>query len=78
MLRSCFLPGPCWGNKHGQCLDVLFTSVHPILWTRQTLEVGITAAIAVAAASMSPGPVIAAFDVQRVAAPADVSDMTVA
>ena len=55
MLRSCFLPGPCWGNKHGQCLDVLFTSVHPILWTRQTLEVGITAAIAVAAASMSPG-----------------------
>ena len=55
MVRSCFLPGPCWGNKHGQCFDVLFTSVQPVRWTQNTLDAGITVAIADLAASMRPG-----------------------
>jgi hypothetical protein len=36
-------------------LDVLLTSVQPIRWTRQTLAFGITVAIAVSAAPISPG-----------------------
>ena len=29
MRRLCFLPGPCWGSRHGQCLEHSETSTHP-------------------------------------------------
>jgi len=55
MWRWCFLPGPCCGNRHSQCLEVLLTSVQPIRWTQKTFDVGITSAIAALAAWMRPG-----------------------
>ncbi len=36
MVRSCFLPGPCWGKTQGQCLEVALISVHPSRWTMNT------------------------------------------
>jgi hypothetical protein len=54
-VRVCFLPGPCCGNRHGQCLDVLFTSIMPTLRMLKTLDDGITADIALFAAAIKPG-----------------------
>ncbi len=55
ILRWCFRPGPCCGNRHGQCLEALLTIVHPGCWTANTLDVGITADITLRAAAKSPG-----------------------
>ena len=44
----CLRPGPCCGNRHGQCLEQLTTSVHPGLRTVMTLLSGRTATIALA------------------------------
>ena len=51
---SVLPPGPMLRNKHGQCFEVLLTSVMPILWTPNTLDIGMTADIALCAAASRP------------------------
>ena len=36
IFRVCLRPGPCCGNRHVQCLDVLLTKVQPCWWTQKT------------------------------------------
>lgn len=36
MRRRCFRPGPCWGNRHGQCSDCDHNSYQVILSIRPT------------------------------------------
>ncbi len=40
IVRLCLLPGPCWGNRHGQCREYAITSVQPTRCRVQTLLPG--------------------------------------
>ena len=54
---SCLRPGPCWGNRQGQCFENEETSTHAPSrrsWTDARLD-GMTSAIASRQAAMISG-----------------------
>ena len=71
----CFRPGPCCGNRHGQCLEYEATSVQPILGIRLTLF-GSTSAMALSHRWISSGIRIRADDPQPEDLASDASRCT--
>lgn len=56
IFRRCFLPGPCWGKRHGHDFEYEYMSQQFVgLSVRPTLLCGITTRMAFAHSSRMPG-----------------------
>jgi hypothetical protein len=52
--RSCFRPGPCCGNRHGQCFQLDWTTTVPGAFTWKTFAPGRTSWTTRVTSSMIP------------------------